>query len=333
MDVDGRSRGAGLSEPARDSGSVRERMLQLKSLPVMGQLGAADLLFLARHADVHRLPTGTTVIRRGSRLRSVFLMTRGAVDLVMDGEVRDRLEAPASVGVVPMWAERAAPYDGVTAAPSLMLEVPTEVMFGFFENHPVMLANITAGLATAVLQLQGSMPRDDSANGPDPGIMPQKPLNFVDRLLILGKAPMLGESNIDALGELARHQVEQRYAAGDVIWREGDVADGPIRIVYGVVRAERDGRLARVGAGHRLGGLDALASQPRSYTAIAETDVVGIAENTDVMTGVLEEQPELARRMVGRLANALLDGQGFRIAGDTDWSPLRSQLDARRRQP
>lgn len=332
MAVDVASETHGMPAPAGDSVSVRERMLQLKSLPVMGQLGSADLSFLARHASELRVPAGVTVLRRGEVAQRVFLMTRGAVELRVGDEVRDRLEAPASVGVVPMWADRAPPYDAVTTEPSLLLDVPNEVMFGFFENHPVMLANITAGIATGLLHMQGGLPLDDSANGPPMGDRPAGPLNFVERLLLLRDTDFFADANIDALGELARHQIEQRFEPGEDLWRQGDPATHSLRIVYGNVRTERDGRVARIGAGHRLGGLDSIATQARSYTATAETEVIGIVEKASVMSGVIEEQPELARRLLGRMASAMLDAQGFRIAGDAQWTPLRPQLGAGRRR-
>lgn len=309
-----------------DSGSVRERMLQLKSLPVMGQLGAADLGFLARHAVAHVLPAGARVLRTGEVTERVYLMTRGSVELIVDGAVVDRLEAPASVGVLPMWAGQPPPYDAVTTEPSVLLEVAIDVMHGFFENQPMMMTNISSGIATALMRVQGGLPLDDSANGPDPGVRPEGPMNFVDRLLLLRDNPFFGGANIDALGELARHQTEVRFAPGDVMWSRGDAPTGAIRIVYGVARAERDGEIARVGVGHRLGGLDSLASQPRSYTAIAETELIGVTESLTVLEGVLQEQPELARRLIGSMASGLLRAQGFRIAGDHEWSPLKPHV-------
>jgi CRP-like cAMP-binding protein len=81
-----------------------------------------------------------------------------------------------------------------------------------------------------------------------------------------------------------------------------------LRIVYGIVRcAAADASEVRVGSEFVLGGMDAWSMQPRSYSAVAETDVVAFRTDLDDLLEVLELQPDLALALLAVLARALME--------------------------
>jgi CRP-like cAMP-binding protein len=116
---------------------------------------------------------------------------------------------------------------------------------------------------------------------------------------------------MDALIELARRTTQFEVPAGHVFWSVGEPASYSIRIVYGRVRCTAaDGSEVKVGAEFNLGGMDAWSMQPRSYAAIAETDVVGYRTELDEFLEVLELHPDLALSLLGLLARALIEMPG-----------------------
>jgi CRP-like cAMP-binding protein len=113
--------------------------------------------------------------------------------------------------------------------------------------------------------------------------------------------------HVGALLQLARHTVVLRAEPGQVLWREGDAADGALFLVRGsvdaCVPAQEDPVL---GPGCVLGGFDALAGVPRWFTALAREPLLALNLPVERFLDVLEDQHELARDLLRDLARGLL---------------------------
>lgn len=99
--------------------------------------------------------------------------------------------------------------------------------------------------------------------------------------MIPGRFPLLHGLDADAIDALGLAESPVAFAAGEPLFRQGDVSTGLYLIEQGSVRLRGrtpgDGHvdLACLGAGETVGEFSLLDGGPRSATAIAETDVRG----------------------------------------------------------
>ncbi len=117
-------------------------------------------------------------------------------------------------------------------------------------------------------------------------------------LPLLQAIPMFGPLGPITLDALARALDPVRFAAGDVVVREGDESDRFYVIESGTVRVTAaDGHLLRVeGPGEYFGEIGLLRDVPRTATITAADDVVLLALDRDEFLGAVTGQGE-ARRL------------------------------------
>lgn len=132
-----------------------------------------------------------------------------------------------------------------------------------------------------------------------------------ERIALLGHVPVfagLAEEDLSAIAELA---ISRRYAAGEVVFREGDGGDTCYIVRSGLARAIRqhsDGRtitLSHFGAGDIFGELAMFDAEPRSATVdiIEDAEVMGIPGRD--MQRLMREHPEIAVKLNAALAQRL----------------------------
>jgi hypothetical protein len=114
--------------------------------------------------------------------------------------------------------------------------------------------------------------------------------------------------------------MQQQFAAGDILFREGDASDRAYRIVSGRVAIikERTGGplvLGRVREGEFLGEMGVVEELPRSATAKAETPVVADVFAADEFLELVSADSTLAMNLIRRLSTRLrnLDGHVARL--------------------
>jgi CRP/FNR family transcriptional regulator, cyclic AMP receptor protein len=124
----------------------------------------------------------------------------------------------------------------------------------------------------------------------------------------VGLFSTLADEDLAQVAELA---VPRRFAAGEVVFREGDASDTCYVIRSGHARAvieHFDGRsitLARFGPGEIFGELAMLSGEQRSATVEAIEDSEAIAILGPDMRRLLREHPDLAIRLIASLGRRL----------------------------
>jgi len=113
-------------------------------------------------------------------------------------------------------------------------------------------------------------------------------------------------------GYVVRQSYEREYRAGDVIYEVGDEPGGLYVIQAGQVelmRAGPDGAraLSRHGPGEFFGEMGLLASRPRTMRAVAASDARVLELDAITFESMCLERPEIALRMIRRLAARLTD--------------------------
>ncbi len=128
---------------------------------------------------------------------------------------------------------------------------------------------------------------------------------------LLRRVPVFADLEDDALGRVADVAVPRRFAAGEVVFREGDASSTCYVVRSGRARAvheHADGRsitLANFGPGDIFGELAMFDDERRSATveSIEETEAIAILGGD--MRRLLSEHPEIAVELLSALGRRL----------------------------
>jgi CRP/FNR family transcriptional regulator len=132
-----------------------------------------------------------------------------------------------------------------------------------------------------------------------------------DTLDLLGRVPLFSTLAADELSRVAEVAVPRRFAASQVVFREGDTSDTCYVIRSGharAVRAHQDGRsitLAQFGPGDHFGELAMLDEERRSATVETLEEMEAIAILGADMRRLLREHPEISVKLISALGRRL----------------------------
>jgi CRP/FNR family transcriptional regulator len=132
-----------------------------------------------------------------------------------------------------------------------------------------------------------------------------------ETITLLGSVPVFSALGSDDLAQVAQVAVPRQFAAGEVVFREGDASDTCYVIRSGHVRAIRehsDGRsitLANFGPGDFFGELAMFDEERRSATveALDHTEAIGILGGD--MRRLLREHPDISVKLLATLGRRL----------------------------
>jgi uncharacterized membrane protein len=148
----------------------------------------------------------------------------------------------------------------------------------------------------------------------------------MERLNLLGTISLFEGLAPDDLAELARHLIEKRYRAGEVVFDQGDAGDAMFIVAEGQLNIYLPGEASRrvslkdIGRGEFFGELALFDDQPRSASVLATTDVALLALDRATLAAYLERRPRAAmaifKMMAARLrqTNALLSARAAKNA-------------------
>jgi CRP/FNR family transcriptional regulator len=134
-----------------------------------------------------------------------------------------------------------------------------------------------------------------------------------DTVALLRRVPVFSTLAEDDLGKVADVAVPRRFAASEVVFREGDESNTCYIVRSGkarAIRAHTDGRsitLANFGPGDIFGELAMFDNERRSATVetLAITEVIAILGGD--MRRLMREHPEIAVKLIAALAQRLRD--------------------------
>jgi CRP-like cAMP-binding protein len=137
-------------------------------------------------------------------------------------------------------------------------------------------------------------------------------LALEDDIRILSGVGLFSELTDEQLRLLAFGAEQVRFPAGREIFQEGAPADCAYVVAAGTVVLYRDGggeavALSRPGEGAIIGELALIAPGKRLTYAAAETEVTLIRLSRSLFHRILEEYPEVAAMLHGRMMQDLQD--------------------------
>lgn len=275
-----------------------ERTLFLKSLPIAGGLRPRELAIVAEVARERHVRKGTVLHRAGERLDTFYIVVEGRIH-VEGGEHPGGYDAEAeeAVGLLSVLSQSDEGIDAVAAVDSLLLEFDADMLYDLFEEHFYFLHGVIKQLAHGILEERKQIPEGEFLGRKDPLIdCPDRPLDFVERVVLVQRGGTFVNSGLDSLASLARKMDEQRIPKGTHMWSVGDRSGYTVMILSGVVECRQaEGRgTFRCGAGYPLGNVESLAGERRWYDAIAETDVVAMRGESETFLDMLEDDFQMA---------------------------------------
>lgn len=231
---------------------------------------------------------GETLVREGDPPGDILVLSAGRVR-VMTGDRQRTLAtmaAPALVGEMAAVLDQPRNASVVATAPCTGVRIPKDALLSIVASEPGFAQELQA---FADLRAATNFLRRDSPFADLPS---------------------------EAIADLAAHLAAVRFAAGDVILKEGERGDDAYLLRSGnvdVVHAQADGErtVARVGAGTFLGEVSVLTGSARSATARAVTPVRAFRVGGDDVRGVVKKY----RQVVARLESTMQANHAPRRAG------------------
>lgn len=119
----------------------------------------------------------------------------------------------------------------------------------------------------------------------------------------LAEIPLFSSLSKRDLQKLARASNEITRDAGTVLCDQGDLGKEMFVLVDGTATVKRNGRkVGVVGPGAAVGEMSLLDHGPRTATVVADTPVTMLVLSAREFSGVIEEVPGLAHKLLGQLA-------------------------------
>ena len=119
----------------------------------------------------------------------------------------------------------------------------------------------------------------------------------------LAAVPLFAACSRRDLQRIARASDQTTLEAGRVLVHQGDVGRECFIVLEGKVKVERGGRkIATLGPGACIGELALLDKGPRTATVVAQTPLTVLVLGPREFSGVLDEVPGLAHKLLAALA-------------------------------
>lgn len=130
----------------------------------------------------------------------------------------------------------------------------------------------------------------------------------------LAKIPLFSGLSKRDLQRVARASNEVTREAGTVLVDQGDLGREAFFVIEGTAIVKRNNRkVSTLGPGDAVGELALLDHGPRTATVTAETDMTILVLSAREFSGLIEQVPGLASKLLGQLAKRVreLDRQFY----------------------
>jgi hypothetical protein len=203
-----------------------ERLLALGRFLRLAPLPPRELARLARLSRERDLPSGESLATQGAPVRFVQFVATGKVALSRDGIDFLVIEAPDTVGLLPLAAATPFPYGARALEPVHIVDVAADLVRELLEDDFDFFLRVLRQGAEAVMRRSRRelpAPTDGTALSPAPDA--DVPLGAAERLLLLRRTELFGRCPVDGLASFAKGLQEVRVAAGEPLLRgAGDLA-------------------------------------------------------------------------------------------------------------
>jgi CRP-like cAMP-binding protein len=285
-----------------------ERALWLRGATPFTGLRARHLAALGRLMDEEIVSAGQAIRPPGAPWRSIRLLAEGRLRVSGEDGAEVIVEAPQVIGLIEQLAGRELRARLVAESDVTILTLDGAVLHDLLEEEFALVMQVRHALGHALAAWQQARGDWAPAAVPDAAAAPAADLErFVDRLLVLHRAPMLRAFGVAVLASLLRDEPARRLAEGDTLFAAGAAAERLFVVAEGeVVGTAPDGSTFRVGPGTLLGENEALIGMPFAHTAVCATPAAVLALDPRAIWDAAEDHFHVARTLLAASARHLL---------------------------
>ncbi len=295
---------------------LTERLLLVRQLPVLRQLGALALTPFAASIVPERFDPGQVLTDEADAPRSLYLLREGAVRCSRRGQLFGVVRGPASMGLLPMLARTSGSFQVVAETRVSAYRADEEVVRDVFEDHFTVLLSLVRGLAQTLLaELDWAV--DPILFRPPSSdlIAPSAPeLTLVERIASLRRIGPFASATVASLARFALGLTELRLPAGEPLWERGEPAEFALILLAGETEQRWDGKQRSVGPGFIVGGAETLGGVPRATSARTTTPIIALRSTRANFTSAMEDNLDLGLHMLSFLASVVLGYWDIRAA-------------------
>lgn len=289
----------------RDDAPLLQRVLALKTLPVLATLEADDLAAIAERTHPERLPRGAVVVGAPDAPAAMHLVLAGEVDEADGAGGVHRRAAPWVAGGLEALAAQ-APGRVVAATDVETLALDAAALWELLaESFDLVLACL-ASVARATCAIRRRLVPSGGYPPPAAVSVASAPTGLVAQIAAMHRDGPLAGAPIHALGLLATEATLLRAEGGRRLWSTGDDADRVLVVLAGRVRATSpEGHAFEQGASSIVGSDAALAGDPRWYDLTTTGPCVLLDLPAERLVDVLEDDWPMAMHVLRSAAGTL----------------------------
>jgi CRP-like cAMP-binding protein len=286
-----------------------QRFLFLKTMPAFANIPSEVAQVVAANTRSRLFAKGEHLYRSGMPAIEVQYIVRGHCEIVRNGKRVRRFGPRTVVGGISALAGEEQGYDCIALEDMQTLAIKVEDSQEIFEDHFILLKRVLRGTSREVLESRRKL-GERAGFGPvgEPFAFPDRPFDLVERMAFLRKTFSFGDSEIDAIADLARDVQEVHLPKGEVLWKAGDRSTYFLLPLRGVIdcRATDPDQHFQLGPGDSVGAIDSMADERRWYRAEVSEDLVAFRIDADVFLEVLEEHFTMAISLLRAMATGIL---------------------------
>ncbi|MDB4941645.1 MAG: hypothetical protein JWP97_1179 [Labilithrix sp.] len=248
-----------------------------------------------------RLAAGEVLYRPGDPPDAHWFVVSGAIRLEAEGHPSWVLGERSLVGTMDISLDRPRTRTAIAERNSFLLRLPAGDWLDMLEDNFQLTQRALEGLGEFVNATRVELdPFTYDADGGPNAPIPEGPLGFVDRVLLLRSLPLFRGGEMQALANLAELAHVRQLAPGEVLVERGRAAPMLAVVLAGEVDAQREDRrrAQHYGPGTLVFGGAAVAGRDLGYEvrATAATRILEIGRED--FLDVLEEHFQLARSVL-----------------------------------
>ncbi len=278
-----------------------QRFLFLRTIPGLAEVPPEIAQVIAANTQERFFAKGECLYRSGVPAMEIQYVVSGECEIIHNGRAVHRWGPRSVVGGVSALAGEELGYDCVALEDMITLAIAVEDAQEIFEDHFVLLKRVLRGTSREALEARRKLGAR-AGFGPvsEPFAFPDRPFDLVERMAFLRKTFSFGDSEIDAIADLARDVQEVHLRKGEVLWNVGDRSTYFLLPLRGVVdcQASNPDQHFQLGPSDSVGAIDAMADERRWFRAEVVEDLVAFRIDTEVLLEVLEDHFTMAMSLL-----------------------------------
>ncbi|MGB5811483.1 MAG: cyclic nucleotide-binding domain-containing protein [Polyangiales bacterium] len=287
-----------------------QRFLFLRTFPGIAELPLEIAQVIAGNARQRSYEKGDYLCHRGTPAMEVQYVVSGQCEIIRNGRAVRSFGPRSVVGGISALAEEEEGYDCVALGEMVTLSLAMEDAQEIFEEHFVLLKQVLRRTSAEVIAARRQLGKHAGFGLVGEAFaIPDRPFDLVERMAFLRKTFSFGESEIDAIADLARGVQELHVPKGEVLWEIGDRSTYFLLPLRGVIdcHATEPEQHFRLGPGDSVGSIDAVADARRWFRAEVAEPLVAFRIDIDVLLEVLEDHFSMAMSLLRGIATGILN--------------------------